>query len=157
MTASNMIEAYPAHPTTEHLTDEGLMDNSAGRSEWYRRKYRELQFAFVEGDNVAGKLGRAIHEVAESLGVVESGAPLSGPQLLMVLDDIKALAQRASVAAIQDAYVDAYYEGLGDDHWYRDHDADGNLLPGASVHRPMNEYLQSLGRLEAQGARSESG
>lgn len=153
---------YPAHPSVDHLTAEGLMDNSAGRSEWYRRKYRELQFAFIESDNAAGKLGKAIQEAAEALGVVESGTTLSGPHLLMVLDDIKALAQRArgrpvSLDEIQKAYVDAFYEGLGDDHWYSDHDADGNLLPGASVYGPMSEYLQSLEQSGEQEARAEPG
>ena len=39
-------------------------------------------------------LGRAIHDAGVELGAVRESTELSGPQLLMVMDDIKELAQR---------------------------------------------------------------
>lgn len=50
---------------------------------------------------------------------------------------------RFTLKDIKDAYEDGYYEGTGDDAWYRDHTTEpgSQLDSGASVHRPMNEFL----------------
>jgi len=51
---------------------------------------------------------------------------------------------------IKDAYVSGYYEGAGDDAWYRNHNVkpDYSLDPDASVHKPMNEYLKEEHEIE---------
>lgn len=46
---------------------------------------------------------------------------------------------------LRDAYEDGYYEGAGDDAWYRDHSNQvSDLNADADVHRPMNEYIKEL-------------
>ncbi len=53
---------------------------------------------------------------------------------------------------IKDGYEDAYYEGAGDDAWYRDHkDQESNLNADAWVRRPMNEFIEHLNKDEENG------
>lgn len=42
------------------------------------------------------------------------------------------------------AYIDGYYEGAGDDAWYKDHDDEGNLKSDAYVHPHLNKYTEAL-------------
>lgn len=49
---------------------------------------------------------------------------------------------------IKMAYADGYYEGTGDDAWYRDH-KDGVLVDDAMVERALNEYIEQLTRHNA--------
>ena len=49
-----------------------------------------------------------------------------------------------TIEDIKTAFEDGYYEGVGDDAWYRDHDDEGQLKDDASVHRYIEEHLEVL-------------
>lgn len=51
---------------------------------------------------------------------------------------------------IKEAFEDGYYEGAGDDAWYRAHDEDGKLNADASVHRLIKEHVDNLERKHEQ-------
>lgn len=56
------------------------------------------------------------------------------------------LSQPNSVSenVVREAFEDGFYEGAGGDSWHRDHTTEGELLPDASVHKPMQEFLSQL-------------
>ncbi len=55
------------------------------------------------------------------------------------------MAKKYSIEDIKDAYESGYYEGAGDDAWYRDHtNSSGDLNEDAFVHRPMEEYVKEI-------------
>ena len=49
-----------------------------------------------------------------------------------------------TIEDIKTAFEDGYYEGVGDDAWYRDHDDEGELKDDASVHKYIREHLESV-------------
>lgn len=54
-----------------------------------------------------------------------------------------------TIEDIKEAYECGFYEGAGDDAWYKDHNTpDGSLTATAFVHRPLNEYVADLTKEE---------
>ena len=49
-----------------------------------------------------------------------------------------------TIEDIKSAFEDGYYDGAGDDAWYRDYDDDGELIENAYVHTYLKEYLKDL-------------
>lgn len=53
-----------------------------------------------------------------------------------------------TIDTVKEAYIEGYYEGAGDDAWYRDHpDTKCTLSDEASVYPSLHQYVEEIKKL----------
>lgn len=136
MTHRRRASATDNSAVIERLERERDEANDANEAlgQLLRESEEEKRELMAHCERLRGALQRMVDEAAHLAGFSENTERA-------VVDALNETPQTFLREIRAEAFTDGYYEGVGDDWWYSDHDENGNLLPGALVLTPLREYL----------------
>ena len=103
----------------------------------------EVKKAWVELYTALGVEGLDVHDQFDKLHTKLDGNPI------VAKPPPETPPTPITIQSVLAAYEAGFYEGVGDDRWYKDHsNTASDLDVDAIVHRPMNEYMKAVHKYE---------